>query len=109
MATYKELRQQADELSQRADEALKIARSESLAQILIAIKEFGFIASELLDSTRPASSREKVSRKSAIQKLSRAAKYKNPVTGVTWTGAGRQPKWIVGNKDNYLIVKNYPI
>src|ERR1700712_2825235 len=104
MATYKELRQQADELSERADEALNIARTETLVQILISIKEFGFLASELLGSTHSASKGQKRIQKSAVQKFSRAAKYKDPVTGVTWTGAGRQPKWVVGSKDTYLII-----
>ncbi|AJY06914.1 H-NS histone family protein [Burkholderia sp. SIMBA_043] len=32
-----------------------------------------------------------------------AAKYRNPETGATWSGKGRSPAWIVGDKSNFLI------
>lgn len=34
-----------------------------------------------------------------------AAKYRNPVTGQTWTGRGKPPKWIAGvaNRDEFLL------
>jgi DNA-binding protein H-NS len=30
-------------------------------------------------------------------------KYVNPADGSTWSGMGRPPQWIVGNRDDYLI------
>ncbi|GAB2750678.1 H-NS histone family protein [Melaminivora jejuensis] len=34
-----------------------------------------------------------------------APKYRDPVTGQTWTGRGKPPRWIAGveNRDEYLI------
>ena len=33
-----------------------------------------------------------------------AAKYRDPVSGATWTGRGRSPAWLVGkNKEDYKI------
>ena len=33
-----------------------------------------------------------------------APKYREPVSGVTWTGRGREPKWLVGkNRADFLI------
>jgi DNA-binding protein H-NS len=29
--------------------------------------------------------------------------YRNPATGKTWSGRGRAPRWIDGNRDEYLI------
>ena len=32
------------------------------------------------------------------------AKYRNPVTGETWTGRGKAPLWIVGKeRETFLI------
>jgi DNA-binding protein H-NS len=104
MATYKELRKQADELTRRAEEALQLARKESLAQTLLAIAEFGFTAVELGFVELPASAGESPSDIS-VPKTTRAPKYRDPVSGVTWTGAGHQPKWVIDSKDLYLINK----
>lgn len=30
-------------------------------------------------------------------------KYKDPVSGKTWAGRGRLPKWMVGDKEQYKI------
>ena len=30
-------------------------------------------------------------------------KYVNPEDGRTWSGSGRAPGWLVGNRDDYLI------
>lgn len=35
----------------------------------------------------------------AAPKDSRPVRYRNPETGETWSGRGRRPKWISGNKD----------
>ncbi|MGN5476311.1 H-NS histone family protein [Cupriavidus basilensis] len=31
------------------------------------------------------------------------AKYMDPVTGKTWTGRGRRPRWLEGREDAYRI------
>ncbi|WP_027210467.1 H-NS histone family protein [Burkholderia sp. WSM2232] len=35
----------------------------------------------------------------AAPKANRPIRYRNPETGDTWSGRGRRPKWISGNKD----------
>lgn len=30
-------------------------------------------------------------------------KYKDPVSGKTWAGRGRLPRWLVGDKEAYKI------
>lgn len=30
-------------------------------------------------------------------------KYKDPVSGKTWAGRGRLPKWVVGDKEQFRI------
>ena len=38
----------------------------------------------------------------AIQSV--AAKYRDPVTGQTWTGRGKAPKWIDGKDRNQFVI-----
>ncbi|WP_254775966.1 H-NS family nucleoid-associated regulatory protein [Ralstonia sp. 25mfcol4.1] len=35
--------------------------------------------------------------------VARRAKFMDPVTGKTWTGQGRRPKWLEGREDAYRI------
>lgn len=32
-------------------------------------------------------------------------KYRDPATGTTWSGRGKPPRWLQGNRDDYLIQK----
>jgi DNA-binding protein H-NS len=106
MATYKELRQQADDLSRKADDAEERARAETIVHVVESIAEFNITAGELGFAESTVRGRKKGDRKSVMTKFTRAAKYVDPSTGVTWTGAGRQPKWIVGDKESYLVARD---
>jgi DNA-binding protein H-NS len=103
MATYKELRLQAEDMSRKADDAEERARAETIVQVVESIAEFNITASELGFAESKIRGQKKVADKNVVTKFTRAAKYVDPSTGVTWTGAGRQPKWIVGDKDTYLV------
>ncbi len=35
--------------------------------------------------------------------VARAPKYRDPATGKTWIGLGKRPRWLIGDKENYLI------
>jgi len=59
------------------------------------MKEYGLTASDL-----------GAIQKAKASKVSNpvAAKYKDPVSGATWTGRGRAPLWLNGkSKEEYLI------
>ncbi|KQR81530.1 hypothetical protein ASG35_04235 [Burkholderia sp. Leaf177] len=105
MATYKELRQQADALSRLADDTQRIVRAETLVQMIASIAEFGFTAAELGLPASVLGAKASAGARSTVARSTRTAKYQDPATGTTWTGAGRQPKWIVGEKAGYLISK----
>jgi len=30
-------------------------------------------------------------------------KYKDPATGKTWSGRGKKPAWVIGDKEQYKI------
>jgi DNA-binding protein H-NS len=64
----------------------------ALADIVRTMQEYKISLAELIgkkDTKEPASS---------------TAKYRDPVTGATWSGRGRAPRWIAGkDRDDFLI------
>jgi DNA-binding protein H-NS len=91
--TYEELKAQAEELMKKAEEQRRIQNRELIAEIRQAIKEHGITADQL--GFAPAG---KGSRKPA------PAKYKDPVSGATWSGRGRTPKWMNGtSREAYAL------
>jgi DNA-binding protein H-NS len=92
MATYAEMKAQAEALLKAAEEQRKTENREIIAEIRAAIREHGITADQL--GFAPAG---KGSRKTA------PAKYQDPVSGATWSGRGRTPKWVVGDREGYAL------
>ncbi|UEP39790.1 H-NS histone family protein (plasmid) [Burkholderia ambifaria] len=97
MATYLELKAQAEALAQQAEEA-RLAELESIiSTIREQIAEFGITPDQLFGRRRPGPSR------TAAAPV--APKYRDPKTGATWSGRGRAPQWIAAakNRSRFLI------
>lgn len=92
MATYQELKAQADALLKAADEARKIENRELIADIRAMIREHGITADQLGFAPAGKGSRTKA-----------PAKYRDPITGSTWSGRGRTPKWMDGPREAYAL------
>ncbi len=98
MATYKELKAQAEALLQQAEEARHAEIAAVVAEIRAKMKEYGISVADLKGGTKKPKSRGVV-----------AAKYRNPVTGESWSGRGRAPKWLAEelskgrSKDAFLV------
>lgn len=98
MATYQELKAQAEALLKQAEAARRAEIASVVADIQARMKEYGISIDDLKGSTKKGKARGAV-----------AAKYKNPATGETWTGRGRAPKWLADemakgkSKDAFLI------
>lgn len=84
------------ELEKQISEARKTELAGALANIRSIMSEYGITPSDL----------GKASRKQQKAKSSGQVppKYRGP-NGQTWTGRGRQPKWLEGDRDQYLINK----
>lgn len=96
MSTYAELKAQIKELEAKAAEARLQEVDAAKHQIFQLMATYNL---KLTDLEKPGS--KKAPRK-AVEPVQ--AKYKDPVSGATWTGRGREPKWIVGaNRDSFLI------
>ncbi len=99
MATYKELKAQAEALLQQAEAARRGEIAAVVAEIQARMKEFGITVADLKGGAKRAKSRAPV-----------AAKYRNSATGETWSGRGRAPRWLAdamakGRSKNEFLIK----
>ena len=85
MSAYKELLQQREALEIQIKEARARELSDAIALVRKTVDEFGLTVSDVF---RP-SDRRNPSKGSKVE-----PKYRNPVTGETWTGRGKPPVWI---------------
>jgi len=95
--TYKELLQQREALEQAIAAARKNEISNALAKVRELVAEHGLTAQDIFPGrgTKAASTK-------AVSKV--AAKYRDPVTGQTWTGRGKAPKWIEGRERSPFVI-----
>lgn len=95
MSTYQEYTAQIAELQQLAEEARKNEIAGAKAQIAAIMKDYGLSIADLTTAkAKPVKERVPV-----------AVKYRNDVTGDTWTGRGRAPKWLEGKDKNQYLIK----
>jgi DNA-binding protein H-NS len=96
MSSLKEL------LAEKAALEIKIAQTrqleikQAISEIKTLIETYQLTRADIFPDERP---------RGAVRKTEKvAAKYKDPVSGKTWSGRGITPKWLQGkNKDDYRI------
>ncbi|MBO7885738.1 MULTISPECIES: H-NS histone family protein [Burkholderia] len=94
MATYKELKAQAEALAEKA-EAARLAEFQAVVvEVRAKVAEYGITEKDIFSRQRGRSG-----------KVPAEAKYLDPKTGATWSGRGRAPAWIkdAKNRDRFLI------
>jgi DNA-binding protein H-NS len=87
MATYKDLVAQRDALEAQIESARKAELSGAVSKVQELVAEFGLTAQDVFGGKSA-----RAGKKSTGSKV--AAKYRDPSTGVTWTGRGKPPRWI---------------
>jgi len=98
MATYKELKAQAEALLQQAEAARRAEIAAVVVEIQARMKEYGITLADLKSGVKKPKVRGAV-----------AAKYRNPATGDSWSGRGRAPKWLADElakgraRDEFLV------
>lgn len=97
MATYKELLERRQALDDEIDQARQRELADAVARARSLVEEYGLTQADIFGSGRKGRASPQAGRKVS-------PKYRNPETNETWTGRGRQPKWIQGkNLEDYLI------
>ena len=88
MATYQELLAQKADLEKQIENARKQELSDAIAQIRSLMSQYGLTVADIAGKSGGSG-------KASTTKGSKVApKYRNQATGETWTGRGRQPKWV---------------
>jgi DNA-binding protein H-NS len=95
MASLQELLKQQQMLALQIEDARRSEIAEILAQIRAQVQQYNLTVNDIF----PSGGRR---RGRALGKV--APKYRDPVTGRTWTGRGKAPKWIEGkDRAQFLI------
>lgn len=90
---YKELLAQAEELDRQIAAARAIEAAAALADIKTRIAEFGFTVEDVFSEKKARKPRARI-----------GPMYRDPETGATWSGMGREPFWIKGKHRAAFIV-----
>lgn len=110
MATYAQLKKQMEQLTKKAEAALKAEKDAVLAKVRDAVGSFSLTVEEVFGvdakqkgkSSKPAGSKR-------VPKGAGQAKYADPKTGATWSGFGRAPAWIASAKDRTKFLVAQPV
>ncbi len=109
MSALPDLIAQRDALNKQIEEVNRSERAGAIAKAKAIIAEHGLKASDLFGLARVGSSESGPTKRSGSNKGSTsgnkvAPKYRDPVSGTTWTGRGRSPTWLGNrNKNDFLI------
>ncbi len=96
MVSYKDLLKQQEALAIQVEEARKREIADVVEKVRAMVGEYGLSVQDVF----PAGRRSGVRRPTGKV----APKYRDPVTGQTWTGRGKAPKWIDGkDRSKFLI------
>lgn len=82
--------------------AKKAGRKKALAEIVESIDKSGLTIEEVTTAFANRNSRKAAKAESGANEK-KPAKYQDPVSKKTWNGVGNPPRWLVGNKDDFLI------
>jgi DNA-binding protein H-NS len=94
MPTYAEYMQQIAELQTLAEQARRKEVEEARTKIRELMQAHGLAADDLKENAKSVSKvREPI-----------VPKYKDPVSGKTWTGRGRAPSWLNGRDKKEFII-----
>jgi DNA-binding protein H-NS len=98
VATYLELKAQAEKILEQA-EAARLAELEAvLEEVRARVAEYGLTPEQVFGRRRTARSGK------SAKTASPTAKYQDPKTGTTWSGRGREPSWIKGKKRERFLI-----
>ena len=97
MTTVAELIKQKQALEAQIAEVQKAEKSNAIAQVKALISDFQLNEQDIFGSAKRA-------RASNTKGGVVAPKYKDPMTGATWTGRGKAPKWIDGKDRAQFVI-----
>lgn len=98
MATLKELLAQQEALNKQIEDARAAAVAGAVEQVRKLVAEHELTVNDVF----PGNAKGTGGKKKATGTV--AIKYRDPLSGSTWTGRGKAPRWLDGkNKDDFLV------
>ena len=100
MSKIKDLQAQIAALQAQVEEVKKTEVNEAIAKVRAIVEEYDLKAKDIFTVKR----RGKAVGATSGKRAEVAAKYRDPMSGKTWSGRGLTPKWLAGkNKADYEI------
>jgi DNA-binding protein H-NS len=87
MTTLQQLLEQKAVLEKEIETTRREAKADAIARVKSIMDEFGLTLADL-------GGKGGTNRTSPIKGSKVAAKYRNPLTGDSWSGRGLQPRWL---------------
>jgi len=97
MTTLNELMKQKMALEIQIAQALSEGKSKAIAEASALIRDFELTEQDVFGGAKRA-------RAANAKKGTVAPKYKDPMTGATWTGRGKTPKWLDGKDRSQFAI-----
>jgi DNA-binding protein H-NS len=114
MSTYRNVKAQIAKLEKQAADLYKKEVAGIAAKVRALIDEYGLTAEHLGFTGKATKAVVKTRKTKVAAKPAGVPKYRDPVSGKTWTGKGKAPGWIHEglkqgkSKDDFLIGKKSP-
>ena len=96
MASYLELKAQAEALAAQAEKARLEEVQAVIERIRETVAEYGLTPDDVFGRRR--------AKRGGTPGQPVAPKYQDPKTGATWSGRGREPGWIKGKKRERFLI-----
>jgi len=97
MSNLDKLLQQYELLQKEIDTARKQERRVKIKDVRVLLEKYSLTAEDIFPQSKTVAATTRV-------KSTRPAKYRDPASGKTWSGAGRAPLWIRDhNYSDFLI------
>ena len=93
-ASYKDIQEQIKTLQIKAEEIRKAELKDAIDQVQKIVTQYALTVEDVFHIPH----KQKTAASIAIPK------YRNPVTGATWTGRGKAPRWIEGKDRTGFII-----
>ncbi|MBE7939352.1 MULTISPECIES: H-NS histone family protein [Ramlibacter] len=101
MATVAELLKQKQEIEAQIAAARDAERSDAVRAVRAMVEQHGLSAEDIFGSGRKGRKPRGASPSAGTRV---APKYRDPATGQTWSGRGREPAWLRGkSRDDFAI------
>lgn len=94
--SVEELQRRQDELAQKIREKREAEKKAVIEQIVNVVHTYDIPIDELVDALGGL----KIKRKG----VKATQKYRDPVTGITWSGRGKEPSWIRGKDRRKFLI-----